>query len=155
MNFRITGLCAAEFMHLFHLPESELAAMAIKRYAVDKKPGFPDRIELTDVEIGETVLLLNHVSQPAENPYRASHAIFVREGATRTYNAVNQIPDSLRIRFLSLRAYDDNDMMIDAEVVEGTFVEKVIVKMLANDDVRYIHVHNAKQGCYAARIDRA
>ncbi|MET0322491.1 MAG: DUF1203 domain-containing protein [Duganella sp.] len=155
MNFRITGLCAAEFMHLFHLPESELAAMAIKRYAVDKKPGFPDRIELTDVEIGETVLLLNHVSQPAENPYRASHAIFVREGATRSYDAVNQIPDSLRIRFLSLRAYDDNDMMIDAEVVEGTFVEKVIVKMLANDDVRYIHVHNAKQGCYAARIDRA
>jgi hypothetical protein len=155
MNFRITGLDAAEFKHLFDLPESELTAMAIKRYEVDKKPGFPDRIELTDVEIGETVLLLNHVSQPAKNPYRASHAIFVREGATSTYDAVNQIPNSLRIRFLSLRAYDDNDMMIDAEVVEGASVEQVIAKLLANDDVRYIHVHNAKQGCYAARIDRA
>lgn len=155
MNFRITGLSAAEFKHLFDLPESELAAMAIKRYMVDKKPGFPDRIELKDVEIGETVLLLNHVCQPALNPYRASHAIFVREGATTTYDAVNQIPDSLRTRFLSLRAYDGNDMMIDAEVVEGTSVEQVIMKLLANDDVRYIHVHNAKQGCYAACIERA
>ncbi|MBD8564631.1 DUF1203 domain-containing protein [Oxalobacteraceae sp. CFBP 8763] len=155
MNFRITGLSPAEFKHLFDLSESELAAMAIKRYVVDKKPGFPDRIALTDVEIGQTVLLLNHVSQPAVNPYRASHAIFVREGATHAYDAVNQIPDSLRIRFLSLRAYDSNDMMIDAEVVQGTSVEQVILKLLANDDVRYIHVHNAKQGCYAARIDRA
>lgn len=155
MNFRITGLSAAEFKHLFGLPESELAAMAIKRCVVDKQPGFPDRIGLTDVEIGETVLLLNHVCQPAINPYRASHAIFVREGATITYDAVNQVPDSLRIRVLSLRAYDRNDMMIDADVVEGTLVEQVILKLLANDDVSYIHVHNAKRGCYAARIDRA
>lgn len=155
MNFRITGLSAAEFKHLFDLPERELATMAIQRYVVDKKPGFPDRIGLTDVEIGDTVLLLNHVCQPALNPYRASHAIFVREGAQSTYDAVNEVPDSLRTRLLSLRAYDGNDMMIDAQVVEGTSVEQVIVELLANVDVRYIHVHNAKRGCYAARIDRA
>ena len=155
MNFRITGLPAATFKHLFNLPERALAAMAIKRYVVDKTPGFPDRIGLTDVEIGATVLLLNHVCQPALNPYRASHAIFVREGAESTYDAVNQIPDALRTRLLSLRAFDGDDMMIDAEVVEGTSIEHVIVQFFTNADVRYIHVHNAKQGCYAARVDRA
>lgn len=155
MNFRITGLSATAFEHLFNLPDSELAAIGIKRCMVDKHPGFPDRIGLADVAIGETVLLLNHVCQPAANPYRASHAIFVRERATRPYDAINRIPDSLRIRLLSFRAYDGDDMMIDADVAEGTSAEQVIVNLLANEAVRYIHVHNAKQGCYAARIERA
>lgn len=155
MNFRISGLSPAEFKHLFNLPQQELEAMAIRRYVVDEKPGFPDRIELKDVDIGETVLLLNHVCQPADNPYRASHAIFVREGATRQYSAVNQIPAMLRLRLLSLRAYDSDDMMVDADVVEGTAVEQAIVRLFSNEQVRYIHVHNAKQGCYAARVDRS
>jgi hypothetical protein len=155
MNFRITGLSPAEFKHLFDLPEQELAAMAIMRYVVDKKPGFPDRIGLTDVDIGETVLLLNHVCQPADNPYRASHAIFVREGATRQYSAINQIPDMLRSRLLSLRAYDSDHMMTDADVVEGTAVEQAIRRLFSNEKVCYIHIHNAKQGCYAARVDRS
>jgi hypothetical protein len=155
MNFRISGLFPAEFQHLFNLSENELKTMAIKRYVVDKHPGFPDRIELKDAEIGETVLLLNHVCQPAITPYHASHAIFVREGATRRYNTIDQVPDMLRLRLLSLRAYDGNDMMIDADVVEGTGVEQAIARLFTDGDVSYIHVHNAKQGCYVARVDRA
>lgn len=155
MNFRITGLAPDPFRRFFGLPDEELAALGIKRYRVDSYPGFPDRIEMKDADIGQSVLLLNHVSQPARSPYRASHAIFIREGATQTFDAVNQVPEVMRIRLLSLRAFSKEGMMLDGEVVEGHSVEPVIERMLANPEVSYLHVHNAKRGCYSGRVDRA
>lgn len=154
MNFRITGLSPLEFQPYFGLPDAELEGLGIKRYVVGEKPGFLDRVEMVDAEVGETVLLLNHVCQPAMTPYRASHAIFVREAATKAYDAINQIPQSVRIRLLSLRGYDANGMMLDADVVQGTAIETVIIKLFENPGISYIHAHHAKQGCYAGRIDR-
>lgn len=155
MAFRITGLSPEPFRHLFGLPESELAKRGVKRCVVDAVPGYPDRIEMRDALPGETVLLLNHVCQPADTPYRASHAIFVREGAKRAYDAVDEVPAVMRTRLLSLRAFDADGMMRDAEVVEGTAIEEVIARMFADPKVSYIHAHNAKPGCFSGRIDRA
>jgi hypothetical protein len=155
MAFRISGLCAEPFKGLFGLPDQELASLGIKRYIVDQQPGFPDRIEMKDAQVGQSVLLLNHVCQPANTPYRASHAIFIREGATQTYDAVDQVPEAMRIRLLSLRAYAEDGMMIDADVAQGTAIEPIILRMFENPAVRYIHAHNAKRGCYSGRIDRA
>ncbi|KRP58183.1 DUF1203 domain-containing protein [Pseudomonas trivialis] len=155
MAFRITGLSPEPFQSLFGLPDQDLASLGIKRYIVDSHPGFPDRIELKDAQPGQSVLLLNHVSQPATTPYRASHAIFIREWATQAYDAVDEVPESMRIRLLSLRAFTDDGMMLDADVVDGIAMETVVTRMFANPEVGYIHVHNAKQGCYSGRIDRA
>ncbi|MGU3307508.1 DUF1203 domain-containing protein [Pseudomonas sp. M5A4_2d] len=155
MVFRITGLSPEPFQSLFGLPDQELSSLGIKRYIVDSNPGFPDRIEMKDAELGQSVLLLNHVSQAAKTPYHTSHAIFIREWATQAYDAVDQIPESMRIRLLSLRAFTDDGMMLDADVADGIAIEPVITRMFANPEVSYIHVHNAKQGCYSGRIDRA
>ena len=155
MAFRISGLSPEPFRHLYGLSDAELASHGVKRYVVDAAPGYPDRIEMRDASPGETVLLINHVSQPADTPYRASHAIFVREGADETYTAVDVVPDVMRSRLMSLRAFDRNGMMLDADVVEGKEIEAVIQRFFANPDVDYIHAHNAKRGCYAGRIDRA
>lgn len=155
MSFRIRGLSPAPFLPYFGLPDADLATLGIIRYVVDSDPGYPDRIELRDAEIGNTVLLLNHVCQDADTPYRASHAIFVREGATQQYDAVGLVPASMRIRLLSLRAYDESGMMLDADVVEGMAIETVIARLFDNPAVNYIHVHHARRGCYAGRIDRA
>lgn len=155
MSFRIIGLDPAPFQHLYGLSDAELVAHGAKRYVADKKPGFPDRIEMRDGEPGETFLLLNHVCQPASTPYRATHAIFVREGATDTYAEVGKVPEVMRVRLLSLRAYDADGMMLDADVVDGTQVEPVIERLLAKPGVSYIHAHNAKRGCYSGRIERA
>ena len=155
MTFRITGLSPEPFRRLFGLPEDELAQQGVKRYVADKTPGFPCRVEMRDAEPGETVLLLNHVCQPADTPYRASHAIFVREGAADAYDRVDEVPAVMRARLLSLRAYDTDGMMLDADVVEGAAVEPLIARLLANSDVSYIHAHYAKRGCYSGRIDRA
>lgn len=124
MAFRITGLSPEPFRHLFGLADDDLQRLGVKRYVVDTSPGYPDRIEMRDAEPGETVLLLNHVSQPADTPYRASHAIFVREGATQAYDAVDEVPPVMRRRLLSLRTFDAGGMMRDADVVEGTGIDR-------------------------------
>lgn len=155
MSFRIRGLSPEPFLPLYGLNEAALAAQGALRYAVDKTPGFPDRIEMRDAEPGESVLLINHLCQPANTPYRATHAIFVREGATKAFDEVGTVPDVLRRRLLSLRAFDEAGMMIDADVVEGALADELIGRLLDNPAVSYIHAHNAKRGCYAGLIERA
>ena len=119
MTYRIRGLDPALFRHLFGLPDEVLAAHGARRCIADAKPGFPDRIEVCDVEPGETLLLLNHVHQPADTPYRASHAIFVREGAERALDMVDAIPEAMRVRPISLRAFDAAGEMVDADLVDA------------------------------------
>jgi hypothetical protein len=155
MSFRITGLSAEPFQHLFGLSEEDLAKHNVKRYVADEKPGFPCRVGMRDANPGESVLLLNHTYQPANTPYQGTHAIFVIVGASLTYDCTNRIPDVMRVRLLSLRGFDNTGMMLDADVVEGARIEQVIERMFANPDVSYIQVHNAKRGCYSGRIDRA
>ena len=155
MAFRVTGLSAEPFSHLFGLNDAELAAKGVKRYIADETTAYPDRIEMRHCEPGEAVLLLNHLCQPAETPYRATHAIYIREGATNTYDQTDTIPDVMRIRLLSLRGYSSEGMMLDADVVEGRDMDSVVERLLANPAIAYIHAHNAKRGCYSGRIDRA
>lgn len=154
MSFRITGLDPAPFRHLYGLSDDELTAHGAKRYVADAKPGFPDRVEVRDAEPGETLLLLNYEHQPADTPYRASHAIFVREGAERAYEGIDSIPDPLRVRPISLRAFNGTDEMVDADLVDGSALEPLIARFLDNPEVAYLHAHYAKRGCYAARIER-
>jgi hypothetical protein len=155
MNFRVTGLSPEPFRHLYGLSDQALASAGVIRYVADSKPGFPDRVEMRDAEVGERLLLLNHVCQPANTPYRATHAIFVREGAAARYDRVNEVPEVMRTRLLSLRAYDATGMMLDADVVDGANVEALIQRLFTLSSVAYIHVHNAKRGCFSGRIERA
>jgi hypothetical protein len=154
MSFRITGLDPAPFRPLYGLADIDLARLGARRCRVDAKPGFPDRVEMRDAEPGESVLLLNYVHQPADSPYRASHAVFVREGAERAYEGVDETPECLRLRMLSLRAFDASGDMVDADLTDGRDIEAAIARLFANPAADYIHAHYAKRGCYAARIDR-
>ena len=154
-NFRIIGLPAEPFAHLFGLDDDALAAQGAKRYEVDAKPGFPDRIGLRDLEVGERALLLNYVHHAADTPYRASHAIFISEGASVTYDRAGEVPEALRVRLLNLRAFDADGMMLDGDLVDGANVVTLIERFFADPSVAYIHAHYAKRGCFAARIDRA
>ena len=155
MSFRIKGLGSEPFQHLYGLNDEDLARHGARRYVAYRKPGFPDRIEVCDAEPGESLLLVNYVHQPANTPYRASHAIFVREGATETYDRVDEVPEVMRVRPISLRAFDQANLMVDADLVEGRALEDLIARFLSNPQVVYLHAHYAKRGCYAARIERA
>lgn len=155
MDFRIRGLSPEPFEPLFGLSDAELAWHGAVRRIVDRKPGYPDRIELRDPELGESVLLVNYTHLPVETPYRSSYAIYVREGARSRYDRINEIPEQFRPRVLSLRAFDEHDMLRDADIAEGAAVESLIERLLSSPETAYIHAHYAKHGCFAARIDRA
>lgn len=155
MNFRIQGLDPQPFLPLYGRSDAELAALGVVRMVVNEAHAAPDRIELRDAEPGETVLLLNHEYLDADSPYRGRHAIFVREGATDVFDAVNTVPDCLRRRLLSLRGFDAQGMMVDADVAEGAAIETLIERLFAQPEVRFIQAHHARRGCYAARIERA
>jgi hypothetical protein len=156
MTYSITGLPVEPFLPLFGLPDEDLARRHIVRMISDAPVGFPCRVLLEDAPPGDTLLLLNHEYQPADTPYRGRHAIFVNESARAPRTFLDEIPPVLSVRkAISLRAFDAEDMMIDADVVAGGEVEASVLRLLQNSKTRYLHAHNAARGCFAARIDRS
>jgi hypothetical protein len=153
--FQISALQRNDFEEFFQLGDEQLAARGAKRYVANKTPGFPCRVSLEDAAPGERVLLIPYAHQPAQSPYRACGPIFVRESARTASVPPDTVPALLRSRMLSVRAYDSRDLMIDADVVDGRELEGSLVRVLANERVRYIHLHYAGPGCYACRVDRA
>jgi len=155
MSFRITGLPAEQFAPLFDLSDDELAACgAVRRIADDRTHGYPCRISLTDARAGDEVILVNYEHHPVASPYRMRFAVYVRRGE-ETYDAVDEVPEQLRIRTLAVRAFDADAMMVAWEVVDGRQLMAVIERLLANPRAAYLHIHYAAPGCYAARAERA
>ncbi len=154
MNFKVQGLSAKPFKHLYGKSDEELQTLGIKRYVVDRDHGFPDRIEMRDANIGERMLLLNHMSMDKPSPYQASHAIFIREGAEQRFEAVNEIPLVMTSRMLSLRAFDQEGMIIDAGLATGDEIKTSIQKFFENKAVTHVDAHNAARGCYSGRVVR-
>lgn len=154
-GFVIRGISAEPWRDLYGSSDTALAARGAVRMIADGKPGYPCRVTLTDAEVGETLLLVNYEHQPEATPYRSCHAIFVREGAGAPAAFVDEVPESLAVRLLSVRAFDAAAMMIDADCCEGSALAQLIGAMFANAAIAYLHVHNAKRGCFAARVDRS
>ncbi|HEY7246197.1 MAG TPA: DUF1203 domain-containing protein [Xanthobacteraceae bacterium] len=155
MSFRISGLPAEKFRRLFELSDEELAAQgAVRRIADARSPGYPCRISLTDSNEGDELLLVNYEHHPVDSPYRMRFAIYVRRDE-EMYDAVDQVPEQLRIRQLAVRSFDNDGMMVGWELVSGRELEAAIERLFAQPRSRYLHVHYAAPGCYAARIDRA
>jgi Protein of unknown function (DUF1203) len=152
MAFRILGLPANNFTHLFALSDRDLAAQGGVRRTADGN--YPCRVSLTDSQPGEELLLVNYEHHAVDSPYRMRFAIFVREG-DQTYDEVNEIPEQLRKRTLAVRSFDANGMMVDNRLVDGQEIEPVIEKLLTPSKAAYLHVHFAAAGCYAARVERA
>jgi hypothetical protein len=152
MSFRITGLPAENFSHLFALDDAELAALgAIRRIA---SHGAPCRVSLTDATPGEEVILVNYEHHPVDSPYRMRFAIYVRQGE-ETYDKVDEVPQQLRTRQLAARAFDKDGMMVKFELTDGTRLEGAIERLFAEPNAAYLHLHYAAPGCYAARVERA
>ena len=155
MTYRISGLDPARFAHLVGLSDTELAVHHAIRMTVDATPGFPCRVTLDDARPGETVLLVNHVSHDGANPYRASHAIFISEGANAAATYVDEVPPALDRRILSLRGFDAGGMMQAAVLAQPGKADEAVRAMLADPAIDHIDAHNATRGCFTARIERA
>ena len=104
-KFQLVGLARGPFEHLLGLSDDELRHHGAVRRIATEKPGFPCRISLEDAEIGEELLLLAYMHQPASSPYRASGPIFIRRNAEQGSVPAGEIPDYVsRARRKSLKA---------------------------------------------------
>ncbi len=154
MTFRIEGLNREQFSQYLGRTDDELAAMNARRVIATEDNAYPCRISLRDAKQGETLILLNYEHHAAATPYRSRHAIYINESSAETGVFVDEIPDQLARRLLAIRAYDAMGMMIDADVVEGSAARPVVERLLELEGAAYLHVHNARRGCYAARAER-
>ena len=155
MTYRFSGVEPHQFAHLVGLTDVELAAHGAVRMIANGQPTFPCRIQLDDAAAGESLLLVNHVSHDGNNPYRASHAIFVSESALEAATFDDEIPPALDRRILSLRAFDRDGMMVDAALAQPGEADPVVRRMLAMANVDHVDAHTAIRGCFMAQAKRA
>jgi len=154
-RFQLIGLDPAPFEALFKLPDEALEAHLARRCVARERPGFPCRVSLEDAQVGEELLLLPYRHQSADSPYRASGPIFVRRGARQCRLPVGEVPPYVTSRLMSVRAYDASHLMLAASVCEGRAAAAEIEACFGNEEVAYIHLHNAKQGCFSCQVIRA
>lgn len=156
MSFRILPLPLAPFRPLFAMDGAALEAIGARRMVADAPHSAPCRVSLTDAEPGDRLILLNHrhLNDPA-SPYRSEGPIFVRETAAEAALAPGVVPDMLASRLLSVRAYDADWMMTDADVVEGRDLAARLETWFADAAVACIHIHTARRGCFMAAAARA
>lgn len=155
MTFRLSGIDPAPYEALFALDNDALRRRGAKRCIADGDFGHPCRVGLEDAKAGDELLLLPYEHQPAASPYRASGPIFVRRGAVRRVLPPGVVPPYVSKRLMSLRAYDAAHMMVDATVCEGGDVARELGRMFGDGIVVYVHLHNAKRGCFSCTAQRA
>ena len=154
MAYRITGLSPKPFLALAGLDDAALTSRNARRITADSPTGYPCRVSLEEAAPGEELLLVNHVSQPAETPFRASHAIYVRPGAEPA-RFVDALPPMFASRVLSMRAFDGEGMLVGGELVQPGEHDARIRGLFELPAVAEIHAHTAAYGCFLARIERA
>lgn len=154
-SFQLVGLADGDFEVLFALDDEALARIHAKRVIATEDSGYPCRVSLVDARAGEQLLLLPYEHQPAASPYRASGPIFVRRGARQAVMPRDEVPPYVATRLMSLRAYDAAHHIVQAEVREGRDVGAELKRMFGDPGVAYIHLHNARRGCYSCLARRA
>ncbi|HZH52446.1 MAG TPA: DUF1203 domain-containing protein [Microvirga sp.] len=156
MSFQVRGIDPQPFQPLFGLSDQDLAARGIIRIVADEPDAYPCRVALERVSAGEELLLVHYMHQPnPASPYRAGGPIFVSRGAERPAHYRAELPPSFRGRLLSLRAYDGDALIVDAEVADGDReVLAVIERFLSRPGVAHVDAHFARRGCFAGRIER-
>lgn len=154
MSYQFIGLSAEKFQPYFKMSNAELDTHNAKMLIADDDE-YPCRVSLNDATKGDRLILVNYEHLPVSSPYRSAHAIYVAEGSKETSTLYAKVPKPILRSTVSIRAFDADDMMINADITAGKEAEKLILRFFENPDTAYLHVHYAKRGCFAARVCRA
>jgi len=131
------------------------AAHPDARVVVADEPGsYPCRRCLTDAAVGDQLLLLPYDPFPGRSPYAGDGPVFVHADGCEPHTPGDDVPDQLRSRLLAVRGYDAGSMMTTSDVVHGALVEDALKDAFADQTTDFVHVHFARPGCFACRVDR-
>lgn len=132
----------------------ELRSQGGVPYIADVQPGFPCRQCLRDADVGDELILVSYDPFTTDSPYRSASPIFLHSAPCESPGATDALPPQLTSRQLSVRAFDEDEMMIDAAVIDGSALADTIERFLVDPATDRVHVHNATRGCWAVRVDR-
>jgi hypothetical protein len=129
--------------------EPDLASpLAVRRVSGG---GDPCRRCLRRTEPGEPVLLVPYDPFTVASPYSGLGPVFVHADGCEPPRTPELAP-LLGAGPLSLRAYDRRAMLVDAEVIEVAAFDERAQALLAAE-AAFVHVHFARPGCFAVRLE--
>ncbi len=154
MTYIVRGLDPAPYRALFEAPPEVLAENLAEWREIEAFGGHPCRVTLEEAQIGERVLLINFVSLDKPTPFRASHAIYVRENAQIAAVYEDCLPDMLVNRTLGLRGFTEDGYLHHGALAAAGEAHISIGELLRQSEVAYVDIHAAGYGCFIARAER-
>jgi len=118
----------------------------------DSATGYPCRHCLRWAMPGERMILFPFAAIAAGRPYSESGPIFVHADGCERYSKTDHYPSDFR-RGRVIRAYDSDQNITAAEVVNGSEPEAIIEKFLQQPETAFVHVRSASHGCYTMKIE--
>ena len=127
----------------------------IQRFDVART--YPCRHCLREASAKTGMLLLSYQAPKPKSVYGHPTAIFMCVADCERFAQPDAIPEIVRNRLVSFRAFRSDGMMIyDANaIVEGEGHEPAVRRIFAREDVAYINAHTARPGCLLCHIERA
>jgi hypothetical protein len=88
--------------------------------------------------------------------YWTPSPIFLHAEPCERFEQTDIVPEIVRHRLVSVRTYDADDMCIYelGDVCDGTDVEQLLDRALADRRTDYVKIHTARPGCFLCRVER-
>lgn len=80
--------------------------------------------------------------------------VFIHEAPCARYPEHAGVPEELKAHALTLDAYAGSRILVTEVHISGEATEPELQRLLAREDVEYIHVRDRSAGCYDFRVER-
>jgi hypothetical protein len=116
----------------------------------------PCRHCLAEAAVGEPVLLGSYHFGRPHGVYWTPSPIFVHGEICEPFEHTDAVPEIVRNRLVSVRVYDAEDMCLYdlGDVCDGSDVERLIDRALADCRTDFANIHTARPGCFLCRVER-
>ncbi len=154
MTLRIHAIPESFAEHVRHFRRDGHGNVDLTPQVVTEAHSAPCRVCLEDARVGEAVLLCTYSPFERPGPYATIGPIFVHAHRCTPFAPGAPMTDAIARRLLSLRAYDRGGRMVAADVIEGRELESLAQRLFEDPAASLLHVHHARAGCFACRIER-
>jgi len=153
-HFRCIAVSTADAIRFRHAKTDDFG-YEVQRLDADRT--YPCRHCLREASGRSGMLLFSYQTPKPKSVYGHPMAIFMCACDCERFEKKDVIPDIVRNRIVSFRAfYGDGMMIYDAnELVDGGDHDAAVRRIFSRDDVAYINAHTAKAGCMLCHIERA
>jgi len=115
----------------------------------------PCRLCLRDFAVGaERRLLFTFDPFYGVEPFPLPGPVFIHGSACPRYPEDSGFPTDLLAHRLTVTAFARGRQLRAEEHLEGPSIEETVARLLALQDVDYLHVRDTEAGCYDFRIER-